>query len=103
MADRNPARLAAPLALLVAVIAVALVVATSKVDSTSSSPARSQPAATQPARRARAIPKAYVVKAGDTLTLIAARTGVSLDTILALNPNVDPNALQTGQRLKLSR
>ncbi|MBS1871405.1 MAG: LysM peptidoglycan-binding domain-containing protein [Actinobacteria bacterium] len=103
MADRNPARLAAPFALLAAVVAVALVVATSKVDSTSNPPARSRPAATQPARHARAVPKVYVVKAGDTLTLIADRTGVSLDTIMALNPNVDPNALQTGQRLKLSR
>ena len=42
------------------------------------------------------------MKPGDTLTVIADKTGVSLETIQRLNPDVDPQALQTGQRLKLS-
>lgn len=104
MADRNPARLAAPLALLAAAVAVVIVVQASRSDppGSASQPA-TRPTATQPDRPARrAKPRTYVVKAGDTLTVIADETGVSLDEIVRLNPDVDPNALQTGQRLTLS-
>jgi LysM repeat protein len=105
MADRNPARLAALLALLAAAVAVVVVVlASGSSPPSSSAPSATRTAVTQPARQAsRATPRAYVVKAGDTLTVIADETGVSLDEIQRLNPDVDPNALQTGQRLKLSR
>jgi LysM domain len=43
----------------------------------------------------------YVVKAGDTLARIAARTGVPLPRLQALNPSVDPQTLVTGQRIRL--
>lgn len=103
MADRNPARLAAPLALLAAVIAVIVVVQASGSSSSSpSTPAATRTVLTQHARRARRAPRAYVVKPGDTLSVIADKTGVSLETIQRLNPSVDPQALQTGQRLKLA-
>lgn len=45
--------------------------------------------------------KVYVVKAGDTLGGIAVKTHIPLTRLEALNPNVSPNALQTGQRLRL--
>lgn len=45
----------------------------------------------------------YVVKAGDTLGGIAVKTHIPLPHLEALNPNVSPNALQTGQRLRLRR
>ena len=48
-------------------------------------------------------PKYYVVRPGDTLSGIAARTGVALTTLEQLNPNISPNALQTGERLRLRR
>lgn len=103
MADRKPARLAAPLALLAAAVAVVVVVQASRSDSPSSPSSATPTTVTQPTRRARsAAPRAYVVKAGDTLTVIADKTGVSLDEIQRLNPDVDPNALQTGERLRLS-
>ena len=104
MADRNPARLAAPLALLAAAVAVVVVVASSRSSSPSSAPSSAtRTTVTQRARTTRrAAPRVYVVKAGDTLTVIADKTGVSLDEISRLNPDVDPNALQTGERLKLS-
>jgi len=102
MADRNPARLAAPLALLAAAVAIAVVVQASGSSSPSDSPSVTRTTVTQPVRHARAAPRSYVVKPGDTLTVIAAETNVSLETIQRLNPEVDPNALQTGQRLKLS-
>jgi LysM repeat protein len=43
----------------------------------------------------------YVVQPGDTLSAIATHTGVSLTELERLNPNVSPNSLQTGQRLRL--
>lgn len=47
--------------------------------------------------------KYYAVQPGDSMTEIAAKTGVSLSTLESLNPHVDPNSLQTGQRLRLRR
>lgn len=103
MADRNPARLAAPLALLAAAVAVVVVVQVSRSSSPSSTPSATRTTVTQSARHpSHAAPRAYVVKPGDTLTVIADKTGVSLDAIQQLNPDIDPNSLQTGQRLKLS-
>jgi LysM repeat protein len=102
MADRKLARLAAPLALLAAAVAIAVVVQASGSGSSSDPPTATRTAVTQPVRRARTSPRFYVVKAGDTLTVIAGKAKVSLETIQRLNPDVDPNALQTGQRLKLS-
>ena len=43
----------------------------------------------------------YVVKNGDTLTSIAHKTGVSVVRIQALNPEVDPQILIAGEKLKL--
>jgi LysM repeat protein len=47
------------------------------------------------------IPATYTVKSGDTLTSIAADTGVSVVTIQQLNPDIDPQILVEGQELKL--
>jgi len=46
-------------------------------------------------------PAFYVVEAGDTLTSIAHRTGVSVARIQDLNPEVDPQVLVSGEKLKL--
>jgi hypothetical protein len=54
-------------------------------------------------RHGRRIPRRYVVRPGDNLTSIANRTGVPVGEIQTLNPNIDPNSLQTGQRLRLRR
>jgi LysM repeat protein len=45
--------------------------------------------------------KVYEVKEGDSLTAIAEDTGVPIETIEDLNPDVDPQALIPGQKLKL--
>ncbi len=45
--------------------------------------------------------KFYTVRPGNTLSGIAAKTGVPVSTILRLNPGVNPSALQTNQRLRL--
>jgi LysM repeat protein len=49
-------------------------------------------------------PAFYTVKAGDTLSAIVSRTGVSLATITNLNPSLaPPYNLSTGQKLRLRR
>jgi LysM repeat protein len=45
----------------------------------------------------------YVVKSGDSLSAISAKSGVPVATLESLNPRVDPNALQAGQRLTLRK
>jgi LysM repeat protein len=54
----------------------------------------------QPAGNKNA-PKTYVIKNGDTLIAIAHETGVPVVTIERLNPNVDPQILISGEKLKL--
>ena len=42
----------------------------------------------------------YTVVAGDTMFLIAQRFGVSLDALIAANPQIaDPNVIQIGQKI----
>jgi LysM repeat protein len=43
----------------------------------------------------------YTVETGDTLTSIAHQTGVPVATLLELNPEVDPQILIAGEKLKL--
>ncbi|MGK2932912.1 MAG: LysM peptidoglycan-binding domain-containing protein [Solirubrobacterales bacterium] len=51
--------------------------------------------------KSRTKAKKYEVKEGDTLTGIAQKTGIPVDEIQALNPDLDPQALQAGTELKL--
>jgi LysM repeat protein len=43
----------------------------------------------------------YVVQPGDTLGGIASKTGVPVDQLQNLNPDIDPQALPSGATLKL--
>jgi LysM repeat protein len=43
----------------------------------------------------------YTVKTGDTLGRIAAKTGVPVARLQRLNPQLDPQALVSGQRIRL--
>ena len=43
----------------------------------------------------------YIVESGDTLSAIAEETGVSVAEIQALNPDIDPQILVSGQKIKL--
>jgi hypothetical protein len=45
----------------------------------------------------------YTVRPNETLTSISDLTGVALGTLEVLNPSINPNALQTGQRIRLRR
>jgi LysM repeat protein len=107
MAARSPARWLAPLALVTVSIAVYAVVSTglSSDDAGTGEPAKTSRSQGRPAsrtsrdgaRRART----YVVKPGDTLSGIAATTGVPLATLNRLNEDLDSQSLQAGQRIKL--
>jgi len=107
MAGRSPARFLAPLALLAVAVALFMVVSSSLKDSGgSTAPGQrtgNQPSASPTAegKRQRKGPRRYRVKAGDTPTSIADKTGVPLDEILRLNPDLDPQTLAPGQRIKL--
>jgi LysM repeat protein len=54
--------------------------------------------ATSPAKRQ---PATYTVKSGDTLGAIAETTGVPVETLQELNPELDPQALIAGQKIQL--
>ena len=111
---RSPARWLAPLALVACAVAVYTVVnatllssdepaATSSTGKTTTAKSgtvsqRSKSGKRRTTRRRRS----YIVKSGDTLSSISVKTGVSLERIQALNPKLDSNSLQTGQRVKLS-
>lgn len=46
-------------------------------------------------------PKRYEIESGDSLSAISDRFGVPVEKILELNPDIDPQALVTGEKLKL--
>jgi Tfp pilus assembly protein FimV len=45
--------------------------------------------------------RVYTVRAGDTLSAIAARSGVSLARIMVLNPKLQPTTLFIGEKIRL--
>ena len=106
---RNPARYIVPLALAAAVTATYLIVHHAIINKHSTSTTTTVQTTSTIARHhghsGPAASKAtfYVVKSGDSLLGIAAKTGVSITAIEALNPHLNPNKLQPSQRLRLRR
>jgi LysM repeat protein len=106
---RSPARLLAPLALVVCAVALYAVVSSGSEDTGKADDSAVPAATASPSKKnakikdkgAKGSRKTYTVKAGDTPSAIAAKTGVSLEDLLAANPDADPNALSPGQKLKL--
>ena len=104
MVGRNPARYLAPIVLIATAVGVYLIVtkhvsgnsATTTATQVHDGTARPRP----PQSRAAAF---YTVKPGDSLTSIATKTGVSIATLEQLNPSLNPDSLQTGQRIRLRR
>ena len=107
MSARRPARLLAPLALVITAVALIAVLTsgggetgTDEVDIPAAT-ATATPAAESKGRRGKSR-KTYVVKPGDTPSAIAAEHDLSVDQLLELNPDVDPQGLTPGQKLKLA-
>ena len=117
-AKRTPARVLAPLALVAFGLALLLIVASTGGgdDEPSKSEATQQEQrdlelAREKKRRQKSdesregqgkLPQdVYVVKTGDTLGSIAEKTGVPVEKLQELNPELDPQALVSGQKIKL--
>jgi LysM repeat protein len=103
MAGRSPARFLAPLALVA--FAFALYSILGGGGGGDEEPATTnQPRATAtatPKKEAKRKRKVYVVKPGDTPSGIAEKTGVSLEQLEEANPDLDPQLLAPGQRIRI--
>ena len=107
--NRSLARIAAPIALVVVAIAILLVLASSgteggdgadggdKASETTESTSTEKAAKRKPAARKTT----YTVKTGDTLGSIAEKTGLDVEDLQNINPELDPQALVSGQKIKL--
>ena len=113
MSGRSPARLLAPAALIATFLALFIVIGTggggddeSPVDSGGSRPAATTPAkssrSTSSKKTSTGSAKRYTVKPGDTPSSIAEQADIPLERLLELNPDIDPQALSPGQKLKLA-
>jgi LysM repeat protein len=106
---RSPARILAPLALGAFVLVFFAIILSSGGNGGSGSTTTGSQAAqttTAPTRsrtstQAKKEPAVYTVKVGDTLGSIAETTGVPVAKLLSLNPDLDPQALVSGQKIKL--
>jgi LysM repeat protein len=97
------ARLAAILALAAAFVVLMVLVLTSLggggSEQTGNPVGRQQGSSKQSKQSQR---KIYVVKPGDCcLSQIAQKTGIDVDVLVQLNPNLDPQAIHSGDRVKL--
>jgi len=111
----SPARYAAPVAFLAAVT-VAILLVRSGLDGregpaptpatvleTTATTTAAQPAPTTTAAATTAVEEAetHEIGEGDTLDRIAIRFDTTVEELLALNPDIDPNALQLGQSIRV--
>ena len=103
---RNTARIVAPLALVACAVALAVAITRfsdeqkdddSKARTTTEAGERTTPEDGQ--RRTQR--RVYRVKLNDTLGLIAEKTGVPVERLQEINPELDPQNLIVGQRVKL--
>jgi LysM repeat protein len=106
MAARKVVRWLAPLALVAVIAAVYLVVHKTlapkhKVQATTTSHQVIRVGTKKAGPRRSPARRFYVVKPGDSLSAIAVKMKLSVPTLEHLNPKVNPDALQTGQRLAL--
>jgi LysM repeat protein len=112
-ARRSPLRFLAPVALVAFGVAILMLVSSFRSTAGPDQPSASEQAkqrdlgaqAKKPKKRRSTngdLPtKFYTVKTGDTLGSIAEKTGIPVAKLQELNPQVDPQQLGSGQRLKL--
>jgi LysM repeat protein len=109
---RSPLRFLAPVALVAFGIALLMIVSSSNGgDSGDSRSASDQEEARdlgasskKPTRRdsdSNLPTRNYTVKRGDTLGSISEKTGIAVEKLQELNPEIDPQQLTTGQKIKL--
>jgi LysM repeat protein len=105
MPDYKPnqfVRVFAVIALVAALIAVVAVVITSNGDSGGGDGGGAKVTKGPSMRGREAIDRGvWIVRPGDTLGKISEATGVDVDVLIQLNPDLDPQALLEGQRIDL--
>lgn len=111
MSGRSPARLLAPAALIVTFVALLIVLgggggeeeqpAERGTRSVATTPSKARSSGESTSSKRPSSSKRYTVKPGDTPSSIAEAAGIPLDRLLELNPDIDPQALSPGQKLKL--
>lgn len=102
------ARLVAPLALIGFTVAVVAIVLGSGVvgenGDTETAGGNLPPTTesqTAPERPERRTPATYTIEANDTLSGIAEQNGTTVERLQELNPELDPQGLVAGQKIKL--
>jgi LysM repeat protein len=90
-------------ALVTALIAVVAIVITTSGSSDNGGRGTAHTKSKGPTKRGRqAINKGvWVVRSGDTLGRISQQTGIDVDTLIQLNPDLDPQAMPEGQKVVL--
>jgi LysM repeat protein len=110
MAGRSPARFLAPLALVAFALALFVVVSSTTKDDAGSRGARdagqpaqstSTPDGEEEARKTPKRRRTYTVKPGDTPSGIAEKVGVDVEDLFTLNPDLDPQTLAPGTKIRL--
>jgi hypothetical protein len=116
-ARRSPLRFLAPLALIAFALAFLLVLGSADVDDNGGSDQAAEEAEErdlqqsererrrqerEEEREAEGEREVYIIKEGDNLSTIAEETGIPVERLLELNPELDPQALTTGQRVRLT-
>jgi LysM repeat protein len=104
MPDYKPnqfVRAFAVLALVVALIAVGAVIATTSGDDSGNDNGKQEKTKVSKRGRAAVSSGFWIVRSGDTLGHIAVETGMDVDTLDELNPKIDPQVLHEGQKIKL--
>ena len=116
-APRSPLRFLAPVALVLFAVAFLIILSSSNGGDSGGTPSASEQAkqrdlgtkakkskkkSSSTSATSGALPtKSYTVKSGDTLASIAAKTGIPVEQLQELNPQIDPQQLVSGQRIKL--
>jgi LysM repeat protein len=114
-ARRSPLRFLAPVALVAFGLALLLIVSSSNSGDGDNTPTASERQknrdlgtdSRKKKRSSRAsadggLPsRTYTVKRGDTLGSISEKTGIPVEKLQELNPQIDPQQLTTGQKIKL--
>jgi LysM repeat protein len=99
------ARVAAILALVAAFVVIMVLIVSSLAGSDSGDDGANQAGQRQEnnsKESKRSERKIYVVKPGDCcLSQIAEKTGIDVDVLVQLNPSLDPQAIHSGDRVKL--
>jgi LysM repeat protein len=111
MRRRSPARWLAPLALVTCAVAIYVVVdhellsddGAAQTTSSSTTKTATAKAATTKRKSTKKARTTYIVKSGDSFSVIAAQVSVDVSALQDANPDVDASALHPGQKLKLPR